>query len=95
MSDPAIPPGQMAFLETPTGFVAADSFPRAGIGLRPNGELLIIGGGEAFAARLTPDDLDMLARLCLAVASQMLGEAVQAADTDLERVVTQHAAGRA
>lgn len=71
MPDPVIPAGQAVFMPTATGFCDASAFPAAGLMLRATGEILIIGGGEAFAARLSPADLEGLGFIALALAAEL------------------------
>lgn len=90
---PLIPAGQMAWRDTPTGLVSAERFPRHGVGVRANGEIIIAGGGEAFAAKLTAEDAAMLGLMLISWAEEQADAAVIAADAALERVV--EAAGNA
>lgn len=78
MSD-AIPSGKIAFLPTATGWCDARALPAAGVALRPNGEIMVIGGGEAFAARLTPAQMDDLAEL-LVMSAEARRRSTKAAD---------------
>ncbi|WP_203074626.1 hypothetical protein [Falsiroseomonas ponticola] len=75
MPEALIPPGKVAFFPVPTGFMDAIGLPAAGVALRPNGELVVVGGGEGFAARLAPPDMRELAALLVALAD--LAEAPQ------------------
>ncbi len=82
-ASPAIPSGQMAWCTAPTGWIAAAHFPRSGVGFRPSGELLIAGGGECFAAKLTPEDALLLAAILAAWAderAETAAAAIAAAD---------------
>lgn len=88
-----IPPGQMAWLPARTGYIGAEAFPAAGVGFRPSGELLLAGGGEVFAAKITPEDALILATLLTCWAEESAETAIAAADACLARVV--EAAGNA
>lgn len=86
---PIVPAGQMAWLNCRTGYIEAGAFPRAGIGFRPSGELLLAGGGEVFAAMVTPEDALMLAAILAAWAEEReraAMRAVAAADAGMSRV---------
>jgi len=95
MSDAPIPPGQILFLPTPTGYLDATTFPPAGIALRGSGEVLILGGGEAFAARLTPDDMALFGAVLIQLADHHRMTAAEAAQAALDRVVITSGATRA
>jgi hypothetical protein len=90
-----IPPGRMAFFPAPTGYLDATALPAAGVALRPNGELAIVGGGEAMAARLTPDDMDALAELLAAVADQLRNHAADTVTAELRALVAARPEGNA
>lgn len=70
MPDAPIPQGKVAFFPVPTGFMDAIGLPAAGVALRPNGELVVVGGGEGFAARLAPADMRGLAALLVELAER-------------------------
>lgn len=95
MSDAPIPAGKFVFLPTRTGFIDATAFPPAGIALRGTGEVLIMGGGEAFAARLTPDDMALLGAVLLQLAEHATTTAAEAAQAALDRVVVAAGENRA
>lgn len=90
-----IPPGQMAFLPTRTGLLDARAMPADGVALRPSGELAIVGAGEAMAAKLTPDDMDQLAALLMALAEQMRDRAADTATAELRALVAARPEGHA
>ena len=90
-----IPPGQMAFFPTLTGYLDARHLPAAGVALRPSGEIAIIGGGEAMAAKLTPDDMESLAALLMALADQIRDRAADTVTAELRALVAARPEGTA
>ncbi len=90
-----IPPGRMAFFPARTGYLDARGLPMAGVAIRPNGELAIVGGGEAMAAKLAPDDLDALAKLLMGVADQLRDRAADTATAALRALVATRPEGNA
>lgn len=95
MPEPPIPPGQMAFLPTVTGYLDASEFPAAGLAVRHTGEIAILGGGEAMVARLAPDDLERLGEVLIAVADALRAEIADTALAALDTLVEARPEGRA
>ena len=87
MHDGPIPPGQIAFLPTATGYCDALALPDAGIALRPDGQLIILGGGEGFVAKLLPEDMEALGTLLLALAEAQRAAAASAAQDALDALI--------
>lgn len=95
MTEPIIPPGQMAFLPTVTGYLDASEFPAAGLVVRHTGEIAIVGGGEAMVARLAPGDLERLGDILIAVADAMRAQIADAVLTEFDTLVAARPEGRA
>ena len=95
MTEAPIPAGQFIFLPTRVGYIAETAFPPAGIALRGTGEVLIMGGGEAFAARLTPQDMAIFGAVLLQLAEHAGTTAAEAAQAALDRVVVSAGSNRA